>query len=386
MPGRHLGLYIHIPYCTKKCFYCDFTSLPLPGGTVPDEYVKALHSEMALLAPGYDCYEIDSIYLGGGTPSLLSVSQLDSIMKSLAKFFHIKKEAEITMEVNPGTVWRKKLAGFREGGINRISLGVQSLIDEELKLLGRIHQARDAWDVVMDLHFLRLTNFNIDLIYGLPGQSIERWKKNLEAVIDMQPAHISAYLLQLEPTVPLAQDLALGLLGEPAEEAQEEMYELARGYLTAKGFGHYEISNFSRPGFECRHNIGYWRGRPYLGLGSAAVSCVGGNRWINPWPPENYWRFLLNGEFPQVETLENMNRKDLLAEAMIMGLRMTEGVDLGEVKEKTGLDPLEEYRDLISVLVDRGCLIWKNYRLCLNPDYYFVSNQILCRFTALRES
>ncbi len=381
-----IGLYIHTPYCLKKCAYCDFSSLPLPGQEACEEYTRALQIEMALQAHRFDDYRVETLYIGGGTPSLFSASQLNSILKSTSDSFPITRDCEITIEANPATVSFDQLKRLQEAGVNRFSLGVQSLADDELQILGRAHRVRDSLDIIEKLHFLKLSNFNIDLIYGLPGQSIDRWQKNLEMAVKLQPAHISAYLLQLEPGTPLARDIERGLLTEADEETQQAMYDMTRRYLSGMGYEQYEISNFSRPGMECRHNLGYWRGRPYLGLGSAAVSFVGRERWINPWPPSEYQRCLFSGEPLGIIELESMNREDLLAEAMIMGLRMTAGVDPDEVERRVGLNPLHQFKELIGNLLDQGCLMAENRHLCLNPRYYFVSNQILCQFIALSQS
>lgn len=375
-----LSLYIHIPFCLQKCRYCDFLSLPRSDSSLLDDYTRVLLMEIRLKALSCSCLSVDTIYLGGGTPSLLNGLQINKIIEGIREHFHLNQSVEVTLEANPATVSRDRLMAYRDAGVNRISLGVQSLSDSDLILLGRRHRVKDVLQTVEDLHQLEWTNFNLDLIYGLPGQSIKGWLSNLESALALQPAHLSTYLLQLDPATPLGREFAQGLWQELPEEQLAAMYHETRGLLTRQGFIHYELSNFCHPGLECRHNLAYWQGRPYLGLGSGAVGCVDGRRTINPWPPDDYIDALKTGVLPPDQVLEVMGQPEQLSEAMVMGLRLIEGISLEEIADRCGLDPRERFGRIINDLLERAWLIESCGKLRLNPELYFVSNQVLCHF------
>lgn len=381
-----IGLYIHIPFCIQKCRYCDFLSISLNDAAYLDDYCSCLEKEIIQQAAQHRVETIATVYFGGGTPSLLSASQIERIIHTLYRSFNLQEQAEITVEANPATLSRAKLKDLRDAGVNRISLGVQSFSDHDLKLLGRAHNAADALNTVEDLQALNWNNYNIDLIYGLPGQSIDKWEKNLDRAADCDPAHISAYLLQLDPGTPLGVDLARGLWHPVGDDMEEAMFKLTREYLPGRGFVHYEISNYCRPGRECRHNLLYWSSRQYLGLGSGAVSFSDSRRWINPWPVEEYCTPLRQGRLPDHRLLETMSVQDLVAESLVLGLRLVEGVNLHEIEERLGVDPRTCYGELIDDFIGRGWLRRQGDRLCLPPDLFFVSNQILCHFLDRKQS
>ncbi|HWP95540.1 MAG TPA: radical SAM family heme chaperone HemW [Syntrophomonadaceae bacterium] len=383
---KGMGIYVHIPFCLQKCTYCDFSSIALNNSTSLEDYCLCLQKEIAGHSTQHRMQNISTVYFGGGTPSLLTAGQVEDILRALRQEFSFLDDVEITLEANPATLSRTKLRDLRDAGINRLSLGVQSFSDSDLRVLGRVHSSSDALTTVEDLHFLSWKNFNIDLIYGLPGQSIDRWKENLDMVVACEPSHISAYLLQLDPCTPLARDLARGLWEPLEEESEEAMFNLAREHLQGNNYRHYEISNYCRRGRECRHNLIYWSGQEYLGLGSAAVSFQAAKRWINPWPLENYCAPLRCGRLPGIQVLETMNSEELQAEALVMGLRQIEGVDLEELKNRLGIDPHTHYGTLIDDFIERGWLKMLEGRLCLHPDMIFVSNQILCHFLDNRKS
>lgn len=375
-----LSIYIHIPFCLQKCRYCDFLSLPLSDSNLIDAYITALLTETELKAQPFSGLCVDTIYLGGGTPSLLTGYQINKIVKSIRDHFKLDKDVEVSLEANPATISRDKLSAYRDAGVNRLSLGVQSFNDSDLKRLGRRHRVKDALQAVEDLHHLEWTNFSLDLIYGLPGQSIEEWHYNLESAIALQPAHLSTYLLQLDPATPMGRELSEGLWEELSEEKLAAMYHQARGLLAGQGFIHYELSNYCRPGLECRHNLAYWQGRPYLGLGSGAVGCIDGRRTINPWPPAEFINALKNGVLPAGQVLELMDQRARLSEAMVMGLRLIEGISPEEISLRCGINPREHYGQLIDDFLERAWLIEGCGKLRLNPELYFVSNQVLCHF------
>jgi oxygen-independent coproporphyrinogen-3 oxidase len=322
----------------------------------------------------------DTIYLGGGTPSLLSPSDLDFLLKELHKTFRLNQEAEISMEANPVKHDISYFKAVKDSGINRLSLGVQSFNDTELKILNRIHNSRDALQTVETLHHVGLTNFNIDLIYGIPGQTMNSWKHTLQIALACRPAHISLYLLQLSPTVPMARRLERGDLAALSDELEAQMYYEALEMLKTAGFNHYEISNLARPGLECRHNLIYWEAGPYTGLGAGAVSFCSNRRILNLGNLESYLKRLEEWKLPSTEVLEAMTARDLWIDALILGLRLTAGVNVPEFKQRYGIDILDVYQEQIANCAAAGLLKCTNGKVALTDRGYFLSNQALCQF------
>ena len=280
-PRSSLSLYLHIPFCVKKCRYCDFLSGPQDEET-RERYTKALINEVKLQAVCPAGTSVDTVFFGGGTPSVLNVSQIQRIMEALHSFFLIEKDAEISMEMNPGTVDGEKLHFLKNAGINRLSLGVQSMHDRELAILGRIHTADQARLTYEQARKAGFDNINIDLMSALPGQSFESWADTLEQAVRWAPDHISAYSLIIEEGTPFASMYEQGSLPAlPDEDTDREMYHYTGSFLAEHGYRRYEISNYAVSGRECRHNSGYWTGHPYLGLGIGAASCVNGTRFSN---------------------------------------------------------------------------------------------------------
>ncbi|MGE5417161.1 MAG: radical SAM family heme chaperone HemW [Acidobacteriota bacterium] len=390
------GLYIHVPFCLRKCAYCDFYSIPYQGELI-EAFGDSLQKEIRLYAnDGWDSFS--TIYFGGGTPSLLSPSTINQILSEIHGAFSITEHCEISMEANPGTIDLTNLKGFRSAGINRISLGVQSLNDEELALLGRIHRRGEVFEAVDALKSAGFDNFGLDLIYGLPDQELHSWLDSLQQAIALAPQHISCYLLQLDDDVPLAHSISTGQLQEPADELAAEMYYTTIDTLSQYGFDHYEISNFARSGFECQHNIGYWQVKPYLGLGPGAVTLVSGDgsltrasntRYINYSDVGSYVQHLCNDQLPLREELEHMQIQDLAIEAMIMGLRLTQGIDIPAFIERFDLNPLDQYKTVIDWGIAEGLLEVLPLQsqsenrppthLRLTRKGYFLSNEIFSR-------
>lgn len=373
-------LYIHIPFCLKKCDYCDFYSISGSSPEMLERYSAALLSEIDRQAASFPAHHIRSIYFGGGTPSLLSVSQITAILERILLRFSVDSRAEISLEANPATIDQNKLAGMVKAGVNRLSLGVQSFDDGELRMLGRVHSSRQARETLRLIADLPLKNYNVDLIYGLPGQSINGWLNNLRQAVAFGPQHISMYLLQLEPDTPMGQaveDNRLLLLGEDSEA---EMYYAGIDYLSAQGYRQYEISNLSRPGAECRHNMFYWQAESYLGLGAGAVSFAQGRRWRNQPDMQAYLAAHQSKQDGLTEELERMDQPGLIADAVILGLRMTEGIDLAAFAGRFGLDLADRYDETIRRCQAEGLLEMKHGRLFLTRAGYFLSNQVMRRF------
>ena len=324
-----LELYIHIPFCVKKCAYCDFLSGPA-GEKEKEEYVKMLVDEIRNCPDTVQNYRVISIFFGGGTQSLLTGEQIGRLMDTVREIFTLDEDAEITMEMNPGTVTEEKLRKYRQAGVNRLSIGLQSVNDEELRLLGRIHtyeEFREAYHLARANGF---SNINVDLISAIPGQTVESWRRTLEQVMALSPEHISAYSLIIEEGTPFyerfAEDERIREEGGhprllPEEAIERQMYELTQRFLHTKGYERYEISNYAKPGSECRHNCGYWTRKDYLGLGLGASSLVGHQRFQNTSDLKEY----LEQEYHHIHT-ETLDKKSEMEEVMFLGLRLMTGI------------------------------------------------------------
>lgn len=318
------GLYVHIPFCRSKCPYCDFYSVA-SRRSVPD-YLDALQKEIFLYRGRFDSF--DSLYLGGGTPSTLGEEELAAIMDELLKNFAFCSNAEITIEANPEDLSRSKIQLLKDLGINRISVGVQSLDEKELEMLGRTHSAKQA---LSGLHMIRscgFTNLSVDLIYGFEGQNLKSWKKTLGRVMDFNPQHLSCYQLTMEKDSPSGKKQGTGKLAVLADKMQAAFFVFTSRFLKRHGYHQYEVSNYARGSeWECRHNRKYWRHVPYLGLGPSAHSFENGKRWWNVRSIKKYCQMLGEGKFP-IGGFEVLNQEQLDMEAVSLGLRTSEGVDL----------------------------------------------------------
>ncbi len=382
-----LGLYIHIPFCQAKCAYCDFTSYAGLNSLFPS-YVAALEAEMAWYA-GAGVPGIDTLYIGGGTPTILPIPLLKQMLEGVKRHFHLSPQAEITMEANPGTVDEGKLQMFQAAGVTRFSLGVQSFRDEELALLGRFHTAAGALAGYWQARAAGFTNINLDLIYGLPVQRLSGWQATLEQALALKPDHLSCYALTLEEGTPLADRVAAGDLPAPDDDLAAEMYELAEERLGQRGYHHYEISNWARsPAYISRHNLRYWRYEPYLGLGAAAHSFRHVHRWWNVSHPERYIARLKGArrrpsswESPARAGGEVISRDLAMAEMVMLGLRLVEeGVELSDFAQRFN-QPLEEvYGAEIEALVQIGLLEITPDCLRLTPRGRLLGNEVFQRF------
>jgi len=346
-----------------------------------EQYTLSIISELKLRkAENYGPFA--SIYLGGGTPSLLRPTQVERILESVFANYRPYGEPEISMEVNPATVNLQDLKDLRSIGINRLSIGVQSFSDAELKTLGRIHSGPEASEILGDVKKAGFDNFNIDLIYGLPCQTLSGWQENLRLAVDFNPQHISAYLLQLDESTPLARRINEGTISLLDDELEASMYYATLDYLKGQGYSHYEISNFARPNYECCHNKIYWQCREYLGIGAGAVSFNGTQRILNKPPVETYIEELLADRPASIEILEDMDYRHKVADAIIMGLRLAKGINREEFCHRFGIDILEDYHDVIQACRMQGLLEIKNDYIYLTKKAYFLSNQVLSKFIA----
>ena len=372
-----MELYLHMPFCVRKCAYCDFLSFP-SGAKTQRMYAKRLMEDIDVMGKRYGEIPVETIFIGGGTPSVPDSGLIVEIMEHVRHAFHVADGAEISMEANPGTVTREKLTDYRKAGINRLSFGLQSANDRELKLLGRIHTWAEFLESFTLARECGFANLNIDLMSALPGQTCESWKETLSRVTDLDPEHISAYSLIIEEGTPFGERYGSeeGRKLLPDEDSEREMYHETKRFLKDCGYERYEISNYAKPGRECRHNIGYWTGVPYLGLGLGASSYLDGCRFtVNP----DMKQYLEEkpGRFTDIEKL---TKKDMEEEFFYVGLRMTAGVSLSEFERRFGISAKEVYPGLMETFVQEKAARFEGDRFVLTDYGLDVSNYIMAQF------
>ncbi|MCU6765366.1 radical SAM family heme chaperone HemW [Blautia ammoniilytica] len=374
--NKKIELYVHIPFCVKKCDYCDFLSAPA-GRDTQEQYVQALLHEIQTEG-GRRKEPVASVFIGGGTPSILEADLLEKILKALYRCFYIEKEAEVTMEANPGTLTLEKLRICRENGVNRLSLGLQSPDDTELASLGRIHDYQQFLESYQMAREAGFHNVNVDLMFGIPGQTRDGWEKSLRTVAALNPEHISAYSLIIEEGTPFAaRNLKL-----PDEDTEYQMYEDTARILGEYGFEQYEISNYAKVGKACIHNIGYWTGVSYLGLGLGAASLMDGCRFTNTTSLERYTTASRKPDFPDNirKDLIKLTRQEQMEEFMFLGLRLRSGISKAEFAQRFGI-PIEEiYGDVIRRYKELALLQEENGRIFLSRHGIHVSNTVMADF------
>ena len=368
-----LELYVHIPFCVRKCQYCDFLSGPSDEET-KDRYIEALLKEIRAAEHTED-YEIVSVFIGGGTPSALKAEAIASIMSTLQEQFFFCEDAEVTIEANPGTVDLEKLTIYRNVGINRLSLGLQSTDAEELKLLGRIHSYEEFLKSYEWAREAGFSNINIDLMFAIPGQTGEAWRQHLYQVAELNPEHISAYSLIIEEGTPFAeQNLDL-----PDEDTEYQMYEDTAEILERYGYRQYEISNYAKQGYMCRHNAGYWQRLEYLGFGLGASSLYRGMRFSNTRRMQEYLKESRNPDQIRKDVTV-LSRNERIEEFMFLGLRMTEGISEKLFKETFGVRIMDIYGDILQKYEAIGFMEHIETKWCLTRKGIHVSNHILADF------
>jgi putative oxygen-independent coproporphyrinogen III oxidase len=388
------GVYLHIPFCRSRCSYCDFATGMYESG-VAETYVRALGSEIrnfgssvgAGLVParrgrpqGLPLQKVvaDTIYFGGGTPSLLSAAQIEDILEAVRCRFDVKPDTEITLEINPGDGGARGefFRQLRELGINRASFGAQTFDDGELKQLGRTHDAADIELTFQQLRAAGFDNINFDLIAALPGQTLAGWKRNLARALELRPEHLSLYLLDVHEGTPLADQIKRGMRPKPDEDLAAEMYATMIETVTGAGYEHYEISNFCLPGFESRHNSKYWSGAPYYGFGNSAHSYDGvQKRWANERDAGKYVDLIERNESPVVERT-NLSDDDARSESIFLGLRMMRGIDLENYRTRFGRDLRDQYDGELDRLRAAGLIEMSDGRLRLTSRGALLSNEV----------
>ncbi len=373
-------LYIHVPFCRRKCHYCSFYSECVKGhesGLLTADYARTVWNEIAYWSERLNLPNIESVFFGGGTPSLLSPDIVAKMIERVRRFFMVAPGAEISFEANPESIGAVgQLESLRQAGVTRLSIGVQSFDDRDLTVLGRLHSARQAREVFLAARRAGFDSINIDLMWGLPGQTVKSWLKVLDQACVLSPDHISAYCLTLDPGLPLTREVESGALSLPDDDVLSEMFVKTREKLANSGYDGYEIANFARPGHRCRHNIGYWRGEDYLGLGPGATSTINSLRWTNP-PSLDIWQRNVNERvLPEAETLCAETRSK---ERLMLGLRMSEGLDLSAwLKEWPGEEPASLLA-LLPLLEEQGLVLRSRERISLTVKGMLVSNLILER-------
>lgn len=365
-----LGIYIHIPFCIKKCNYCDFNSF---GSSYSKEqpYFDALLSEISRKSRDFADCSCDTVYIGGGTPTSVKSENITTLMHRLKENFNIDKNAEITIECNPKTASEKDFEAYLGAGINRLSVGLQSTHDRLLKTLGRIHSAADFEECLKEAKSAGFENISADLMFALPGQTLNDWRETLEKTVQYSLSHISCYGLKIEEGTPFY-NMELSL---PDEDTEADMYDLAKAVLEKNGFYRYEISNYAKCGKESRHNLKYWSLMPYLGMGAGAYSSIGGSRWSNVRSLDAY----IKGSDTKEDNV-TLSQKELMSEFMFMGLRKTEGVSEKDFMNRFGADIFDIFKAPLEKFIKQGVIERKNGRIYINEKMLYISNLILCDF------
>ncbi len=384
---KELELYVHIPFCVKKCAYCDFLSAPA-GEEERQRYVETLLKEIQGYGKQYQDYCVTTIFVGGGTPSVLNGEQMKAIFNALRESFVVDTDAEITIEVNPGTVTEEKAEAWKQAGINRISIGLQSVNDEELRMLGRIHSYKDFLDTYHLLRDKGFYNLNVDLISAIPGQTLESWRKTLCKVAELKPEHISAYSLIIEEGTPFytlygedRPDAVLKSLPQPLpdEETERLIYEETETILQKYGYNRYEISNYAKPGYACQHNEGYWRRVNYLGIGLGASSLIENQRFRNLSEYDAYMDAIQNQKSIH-EEVESLSATDEMEEFMFLGLRMMSGISREEFQKNFGKEIETVYEKQIQQLKTDGLIEFVENRIRLTKRGIDISNYVFEQF------
>lgn len=377
--GIASSAYVHIPFCRRRCFYCDFPVSVVgdrlrgeTSGTI-SQYVEVLCKEIAM-TPAFG-QPLKTIFFGGGTPSLLSIEQLQGIVTELEKHFGIASGAEISMEIDPGTFDLAHIAGYRSAGVNRVSLGVQAFQSELLQTAGRSHSVEDIFAAVELIHQAEVPEFSLDLISGLPHQSLDQWHDSLTKAVAIAPTHISIYDLTIEPGTAFGRYYKPGDTPLPTDEATVKMYQMGQQVLTDAGYEHYEISNYAQPSHQCRHNRVYWENRPYYGFGMGAASYVDGKRFTRPRKTREYYQWMQAGGVIDCDVTPP---KEVLLETLMLGLRLAEGVSLAALTEEFGEEKVEEICRCLQPYVDQGWVEVGRGRLRLiDPHGFLFSNVVL---------
>ncbi len=371
------SLYIHIPFCAQKCAYCDFLSFATDTTTKQD-YVESLCYEIQAYSVGLKA-PIHTIFIGGGTPSVLAVDQLQQLFETIHQYVTLQKDAEISIEVNPGTVTEELANWMQQSPINRVSIGLQSTYNRHLKALGRIHTYEDFLETYARLRKAGIQNINIDLMFGLSNQTIEEWRRTLFDVGKLEPEHISAYSLIIEEDTPFYQQYAKGLFNLPSEEIERDMYHLTKQVMEEKGYHRYEISNFAKDGFECQHNLTYWTDKNYIGIGLGAASYINGTRYSNTSDMEKYIE--RSSHIDEIRCLTDPpSKKRRMEERIFLGLRLDQGIHLETFNKNFDYPFKDQWKEVLEKMIGEGLLTIDEGYLKLTERGIDVSNYVFTAF------
>lgn len=373
-----MSIYIHIPFCRAKCFYCDFNSFACRDELVP-AYFSALKKEIISYSHKLKSYNIKTVFIGGGTPSAIDAQYIYEVVNLLYRVFTIDKRAEISIETNPGTLTKEKLEGYKAIGINRLSIGLQAWQDPILKSLGRIHTSKEFEQNLTMAKEIGFDNINVDLIFGIPGQTLEDWCQTLEKVTALEPQHLSCYSLKIEEGTVFGDKLEKGEIIPLDDEIDREMYSFCKDYLSHKGYKHYEISNFAKPGYESRHNLVYWNTEAYIGFGAGAHSFFENNRFNNIYDLDTYIEGMKKDKLVS-ENFEFIDRKESMAEFMILGLRLIDGVSMANFKKRFNEEIHNVYGSQIDKMLKKELIIMKEGRIALSSLGLDYANQVFMEF------
>ncbi|MFC0474379.1 radical SAM family heme chaperone HemW [Robertmurraya beringensis] len=370
--------YIHIPFCEHICHYCDFNKVFLKGQPV-DEYLDALEEEIRLTLEKHPAEPLHSIFVGGGTPTSLSEKQLQQLLFSIKKYLPLEQGAEFTFEANPGDLSDEKFRVLFEGGVNRLSFGVQTFDNQLLKAIGRTHRAKDVLTSIEKAKKVGFENISVDLIYSLPNQTLDGFKETLQTALSLDIQHYSGYSLIIEPKTVFYNQMRKGKLPVPGEDAEAEMYSLLMEQMQLAGFQQYEISNFAIPGYESKHNLTYWNNEEYYGFGAGSHSYVAGERIANHGPLKKYMDPIWNGTLPS-HNIHKVENNEKWEEEMFLGLRKIEGISVDHFIQKFGVDPLSLFKEEIDSLQSRDLIILQDDKIALTKKGRFLGNEVFQSF------
>jgi oxygen-independent coproporphyrinogen III oxidase len=374
-----LGIYFHIPFCLAKCSYCHFVSMPFEKASA-DRYCKIMIEELTRCVNSWaDAGDVDSIYFGGGTPSLIPAEHIVELLASCRRLFCVAEDCEVSLEANPDTLSPDKVTAYRRSGVNRISIGAQTFHDRELSRIGRLHTAEMITEALLQLRTGGFRNINLDLMLGLPGQTATSWRGNLEKVVHWETPHISVYMLDLDDACPMRASVDAGSLQLPDEDLVSDLYLETVDFLSRYGYGQYEISNFSLPGHACWHNLKYWQRDPVCGVGLASHSFNGQYRYSNCSQLDDYIDAVCTGKSP-VFWREKISVEQSLSESLFLGLRLTQGVDWDRLRDRYGWDRLAIYETGMQELTQRGLVQWEGSTVRLTASGMLLSNEVFQLF------
>jgi oxygen-independent coproporphyrinogen-3 oxidase len=376
---KSIGLYIHIPFCISKCYYCDFNSFSNKSGLIKS-YFDALNKEIILNSKRVQEYEVNTIFIGGGTPSSVDFQYIEDVLGLCRRYFRIASDAEISLESNPGTLSEDKLSAYKYIGINRLSIGLQAWQNRLLKSIGRVHNIEEFVNNYKLAKRIGFNNINIDIIFSLPHQTLEDWKETVNSVVGLGPEHISCYSLKIEENTMFWEKYRLGEIDEIDDQLDREMYYMAKRALAQYGYNMYEISNFSKEGYECRHNLIYWKAESYLGFGAGAHSYFNGKRYNNLYRIEDYIKNYIENEGKYIEGEDVIDETESMSEYIILGMRLTQGISSLKFKERYGIEIMDRFGRQFDKLVAGGLVEHKGERLMLTETGLDYANQVFMEF------